>query len=514
LGSHVAEKIKESAISVVPVMLIVVLLNFALSLYQGGPAAMLALSGAPLSYSLLTQFIIGGALLILGLGIFLIGADLGMVPFGHMVGSALTKKINLPLILGASFAIGFAITIAEPDVQVLANQVVGAAPSINRGMLLFMIAAGVGFFLIVAMLRVVMRLPLKWLLIGFYLLVFIVCSHIDPAFVGIAFDSGGATTGPVTVPFIMAMGIGVASAVKTREGDDNNFGFVGLASIGPIAAVALMGLLFSARVGGEMADSAAGEGLSVLGVFINTVPHVVVEIFLALAPLLVIFFIFNFFLLHLPKEQMRRMMFGMAYAFIGLVMFMTGVSGGFIPAGQALGMALGGMGQGWILLPVGLLLGAVVVCAEPAVWVLTDQVEEVSGGSIRRSIMLAALSISIALAVGLGMFRVITGLSIWYALIPGYALALGLTFFTPPLFTAIAFDSGGVASGPMSTTFVLSLTLGASMATGGNPATDAFGIVAMIAMAPLITIQVLGLIYKYLENKALRAEQSRGRQCG
>lgn len=495
-------------------MLIVVLLNFGLSLYHSGPAGLPGLEGAPLSYGLLAQFIIGGTLLVLGLGIFLIGADLGMVPFGHMVGSALTKKINLPLILGASFAIGFAITIAEPDVQVLASQVVGAAPAINRGMLIFMIAAGVGLFLIVAMIRVVLRLPLKWLLIIFYTLVFITCAFVDPAFVGIAFDSGGATTGPITVPFIMAMGIGVASAVKTREGDDNNFGFVGLASIGPVAAVAAMGLVFSVNVEAGAEEAAQAAELSVLGTFLSVLPHVVEEIFLALAPLMVIFFIFNFFLLHLPKEQIRRMMFGMFYAFIGLVMFMTGVSGGFIPAGEALGQALGSLGDGWILLPVGLLLGAVVVCAEPAVWVLTDQVEEVSGGSIPRKVMLAALSISIALAVGLGMFRVITGLSIWYALIPGYALALGLTFFCPPLFTAIAFDSGGVASGPMSTTFVLSLTLGASMAIeGGNPATDAFGIVAMIAMAPLITIQLLGLIYKYLENKALRAEQSRGRQC-
>ncbi len=485
MDSNFTEKIKESAVSVVPVMAIVVLLHLTL---------------APLPHGQLPQFLLGGVLLIIGLGIFLIGADIGMVPFGQRVGAALTLKGNLKLILTASFVIGFAITIAEPDVQVLAVQVQSIAPDLNRGLLLVMIAVGVGIFLVVGMLRVVMQISLRMLLILFYILVFIVCAFAEPAFVGVAFDSGGATTGPVTVPFIMAMGIGVASSMKRRGGGGDSFGFVGLASIGPIAAVAAMGLFSSINM--DLETSGEQEVVrTLIGKFLHEIPHVTLEIAMALAPMFLILFVFQATLLRLPGAQLKRLILGMIYSFIGLVVFMVGVSGGFTPIGRSLGMTLGAIGGGWVLLPVGIVLGAVVVCAEPAVWVLTEQVEELSGGHIKRRIMLAALSVSIAGAVALGMFRVVTGLSIWYIIIPGYALALLLTRYCPPLFTAIAFDSGGVASGPMSSTFVLALTLGASIASGGNPATDAFGMVAMIAMAPLITIQLLGLIFKRLERR-------------
>lgn len=477
-------------------MAIVILLHFTL---------------APLQEGQLSKFIMGGVLLILGLSIFLMGADIGMVPFGQKVGSALTRKRNLVLIMVASFVIGFSVTIAEPDVQVLATQVSSVAPGIIRGLLLFMIATGVGVFLLIGAVRTVLQLPLRWLLLFFYVLVFIACAFVDPAFIGVAFDAGGATTGPITVPFIMALGLGIASAIQKKEGDDSSFGLVGLASIGPIAAVAAMGLFSGVAFEAADADAAGEEAvLSLFAHFWHIVPHVAEEIAMALLPLVVIFLGFQCTLLKLPAQQVKRMLFGMAYAYIGLVMFMTGVNGGFSPAGQSLGVALGSIGEGGVLIPVGLLLGAVVVCAEPAVWVLTEQVEEVSGGYIRRPILLSALSISIALAVVLGMVRVLTGLSIWWMLLPGYGLALALTFFCPRLFTAIAFDSGGVASGPMSTTFVLSLTLGASMAVGGNPATDAFGMIAMIAMAPLITIQILGIIFKLMESRHKKKEQPEG----
>ncbi|MCD8350911.1 MAG: DUF1538 domain-containing protein [Planctomycetaceae bacterium] len=482
-------KLRESAVSVIPVMAIVFLLNFTI---------------APLPPGQLPQFILGGVLLLLGLSIFLVGADIGMVPFGQRVGAALTHRRSLVLILVASFAIGFAITIAEPDVQVLANQVAGVAPGMDRTALLLMIAVGVGLFLVIAMLRVVLQLSLPLLLILFYIAVFIVASFVDPAFVAIAFDSGGATTGPITVPFIMAMGIGVAATVKRTDGADNSFGFVGLASIGPIAAVAVMGLFSPMDKNVDVANLAPAAETSLFEPFLQQLPHVSYDITMALLPLVAIFFIFQITLLRLPGQQVRRMVFGFIYAWIGLIIFMTGVNGGFTPIGRSLGMQLGVLADGWALLPVGLILGAVVVCAEPAVWVLTEQVEEVSGGSIRRSVMLGALSLSVAIAVTLGMLRVITGLSIWYILIPGYILALSMTKVCPPMFTAIAFDSGGVASGPMSTTFVLALTLGASAAIGGNPATDAFGMVAMIAMAPLITIQILGLVVKYVEGKSCK----------
>ncbi|MDR2390552.1 MAG: DUF1538 domain-containing protein [Planctomycetota bacterium] len=495
--SNLGGKIRESAVSVIPIMGIVILLHLFL---------------APLPEGGLSRFLVGGVLIIAGLSVFLTGADLGMVAFGQRVGGALTRRRNLPLILASSFIIGFAITIAEPDVQVLALQVVGIAPEINRALLLLMIASGVGLFLVVAMFRVIVQLPLRLLLIGFYFLVFGMSACIDPGFVGVAFDSGGATTGPITVPFIMAMGIGVASSITHRKGDDNSFGFVGLASIGPILAVAMMGLVSRVHLEAAPVESQASGDKKLAGLldtFLSLLPHAFLDIALALAPLFVLFVVFQFVFLRLPFEQVRRMVLGFIYSFFGLVMFMTGVEGGFTPAGRALGIGLGGMADGWLLLPIGFLLGAMVVCAEPAVWVLAEQVESVSGGHIPRRHLLAALSISIAVAVTLGMFRVTTGVSIWWMLIPGYALALGLTAVTPPLFTAIAFDSGGVASGPMSTTFVLALTLGASVAVGGNPVTDAFGMVAMIAMAPLVTIQAFGMVVRRIERDRVARRQTR-----
>ncbi|MDR1945778.1 MAG: DUF1538 domain-containing protein [Desulfovibrio sp.] len=486
------EKFKESTLSVVSIMAIVVLLNLTIT---------------PLGEGQFLQFLVGGVLLIMGLSIFLVGAEIWMVPFGHRVGSALTRKRSLPLMLFASFAVGFAITIAEPDVQVLTTQVSDIMPGMDRSMLLMMIAAGVGLFLLIGTGRIILQIPLRYLLTGFYIALFGICALVDSGFVGVAFDAGGATTGPITVPFIMAMGVGVAAVGRRKDGSagDDSFGLVGLASIGPVAAVAVFGL----TSGSSMSEAATGQSASavrsVADAFLSVLPHIMQEIALALLPLFILFIIFQILLLRLPAEQVKRMVFGLIYAYIGLVAFMTGVSGGFSPVGKSLGFALGSY-SATVLVPVGFILGAVVVCAEPAVWILTRQIEEISGGYIQRKIMFAALSISIAAAVLLGMLRVVTGMSIWYMLIPGYASALILTRFCPPLFTAIAFDSGGVASGPMATTFVLSLTLGASVACGGNPATDAFGMIAMIAMSPLITIQFLGMIFHQLEKHRKQRE--------
>ena len=490
-------KCKETVVSVVPIMVIVLILH---------------LTVAPLSSTLLIEFLIGGVLLIIGLSIFLLGADIGMIPVGQHVGSALTKKKNLFLMLGLGFVIGFVITIAEPDVQVLATQVTSVDSSIPRTPLIMMIAVGVGLFVALGLARIVFQIPLRWILIGSYLVLFAVAACTSPEFVGIGFDAGGATTGPMTVPFIMALGLGVASVKKhgdSEKSQDDSFGLVGIASVGPIMAVLVMGLISG---GGNGEATAAAEAVatveySVLAHFLHIVPEVTLDVVKALGPLAVMFIIFQVTLLHMPRQQVRRTILGVIYTFIGLVIFLTGVNGGFMPAGQVMGASIGSLGNGWWLVPVGLLFGAVVVCAEPAVWVLTDQVEEVSGGHIRRPIMLGTLAIGVAVAVALAMTRVVTGLSIWWYLIPGYALALGMTFFCPPLFTAIAFDSGGVASGPMSSTFILSFTLGASMSLGGNPVMDAFGVVAMIAMTPLIAIQALGLIYQRKQAKTAKAAQ-------
>ena len=363
--------------------------------------------------------------------------------------------------------------------------------------------------------RTVLSLNLKYLLMVAYVLVFVLAFLSPAEFQGVAFDSGGATTGPMTVPFIMALGVGVAAVrSKGKDGEkassngDDSFGLTGIASIGPVAAVCLYGIILAhtgapiesapAEVDGASVDSAATG----LGIFIHLIPEVVKEVVMALLPLVAMFIVFQLFLLKMPPVQVRKMFQGVAYSYVGLVIFLVGVNGGFMPAGQKLGEILGEYaavrGGPWVALltVVGLIFGAVVVCAEPAVWVLTEQVESVSGGTIPRKVMLAALSVGVAVAIALSMLRVLYGFSLWYILVPGYALALLLTLFCPPLFTGIAFDSGGVASGPMTSTFILAFTLGAAVAGGGDPVTDAFGVIALVAMTPLIAIQILGIVFK------------------
>ncbi len=481
------EKLRESAISVLPIMALVGLLHLAV---------------APLG-ALFPPFLLGGVLIIIGLSFFLVGADIGVLPMGQRAGSALVHKRNLPLLLGAGFIIGFIITVAEPDVQVLAAQVMDVAPSISARNLVFMIAAGVGLFVSLALLRVIFQFSLRVLLLLFYALLFVCAALSSPEFLGVGFDAGGATTGPMTVPFILALGMGVA-AVRGGNAENDSFGFIGLASIGPIMAVLLMGMLSSGT--GELpAESveSAGESLSLLAAFLNLVPEVLHEVLVALGPLFLLFAVFQLTLVRMPSQQLLRLIMSLVYTFLGLVLFFLGVKGGFMPAGRELGALIAGTQPSALFISAGVLFGALVVCAEPAVWVLTVQVEEISGGSIRRSLMLAALSLGVACAVGMAMFRILNGISLWYFLIPGYLLSFGLMRFCPPLFTAIAFDSGGVASGPMASTFILAFALGASNALGGNPILDAFGVIALIAMTPLIAIQALGILVTRAENKTL-----------
>ena len=340
------------------------------------------------------------------------------------------------------------------------------------------------------------------LLLLFYLLLFGCAALTSPAFLGVAFDAGGATTGPMTVPFIMALGVGVA-AVRGGRGKDDSFGLIGLASIGPVLSVLILGMLHHGRTGG-VPEAIEAQASTLLGHFGALVPEVAGEVGMALGPLVGLFVIFRMFLLRLTRYQTIRMAVGLVYTFLGLVCFFVGVKGGFIPAGRELGGILAQHDFRYFLILVGVILGALAVCAEPAVWVLNAQVEEVSGGHIKRTVMLVSLCIGVAAAVGMAMLRVVTGMSIWWFLIPGYVLALGLTLFCPRMFTAIAFDSGGVASGPMASTFILAFTLGASHSLGGNPITDAFGVIAMIAMTPLITIQVLGILVDRREKAAAR----------
>lgn len=482
------KKLKESMVAVLPTILLVLILCF---------------SVAPISPSILLCFLMGAVLLILGMMFFTIGAELSMTPMGEKVGACMTRTKKLGVVVALSFLLGFIITISEPDLQVLAEQV----PSVPNMTLILAVACGVGVFLVIALLRMLFGIALPKLLVFFYLIVFILAFFVPKNFLSVAFDSGGVTTGPMTVPFIMALGVGVSSIRNDKHAADDSFGLVALCSIGPILSVLILGMIYHPQestyqppVIPELEDST-----QLWAMFRNGLPTYVREIAVSLLPIILFFAIFQIVVLKLKKKLLLKICIGLFYTYIGLVLFLTGVNVGFMPAGNYLGNVLGASAHPWLLVPIAMILGFFIVKAEPAVYVLNKQVEEITDGAISARVMGTGLSLGVALSLGLAMVRVLTGISIMWFLIPGYAIALGISFFVPKIYTAIAFDSGGVASGPMTAAFLLPLAQGACMAVDGNIVTDAFGVVAMVAMTPLITIQILGIVSKVKE----RRKQSR-----
>lgn len=481
MGKQLKSKIAEAVSSVLPITGIVLLLSFTL---------------APMPIGTLMLFMLGAVLLIVGMGFFSLGADISMMPMGDGIGAQVARSNSRLKLVLISFLIGVFITVAEPDLTVLAKQV----PAVPDIIIILTVALGVGAFLVLAVLRSISgRVSLTKLLIGFYLIVFLLAFFVPKEFLAVAFDSGGVTTGPITVPFIMALGVGVASIKNGEGGEEDNFGIVALCSIGPILAVLIMGLCMNST---EIAYTpftvpTVFTSQDVGMQFMQGFPAYIKEVFLGLLPIVVFFTIFQVVSLHLQRAPLIRILVGMVYTFIGLVLFLTGANVGFMPAGNFLGATIASLENNWIIVPIGMLVGYFIVAAEPAVHVLNKQVEEVTGGAVPQKAMSMSLSIGVAVSVGIAMLRVLTGISIMWFLIPGYAIALIFTRFVPPVFTGIAFDSGGVASGPMTATFLLPFAMGACSALGGDILTDAFGIVAMVAMTPLITIQCLGVVYQY-----------------
>lgn len=479
------DKFQESFASVLPITIIVLLLCFTV---------------APIPNNMLVSFVMGAVLLIIGMAFFTLGADTAMTPIGTKVGSCITKSRKVWLIVFVSFLLGVIITISEPDLQVLANQV----PNIPNAVLIGTVALGVGVFLVIAMLRILFGISLNILLVGFYIVVFVLAMFVPKNFWAVAFDSGGVTTGPMTVPFIMALGVGVSAIRSDRHAGNDSFGLVALCSIGPILAVLILGLIYpseAAYTPVEIPEMENSQEMILL--FIHGLPHYAKEVAIALAPIIVFFFLFNAFYIKMPKKPLASISVGLIFTYAGLVLFLTGVNVGFMPVGNYIGNLIGSKEFNWILLPIAMLIGYFIVKAEPAVHVLNKQVEDLTAGSIPARAMELSLSIGVAASLGLAMIRVLTGISVMYFLIPGYVLALGLSFFAPKIFTSIAFDSGGVASGPMTATFLLPLAMGGCAALGGSMM-DAFGVVAMVAMTPLLTIQALGLLYQHRTRKAER----------
>ncbi len=475
--NQMKEKMAESVASVLPITLIVFIL---------------CMLFVPVDSGLMLSFLLGAVMIIVGMGLFTIGSDLSMTQIGNHIGAKMTKTRKLWLILILSFILGVAITVAEPDLTVLATN----TPAIDTGVLIIVVSVGVGFFLMLSMLRILLGIPLKWLLIVFYALVFLLAAFSEKDFLAVAFDSGGVTTGPMTVPFIMALGVGVASIRSDENAKTDGFGLVALCSIGPILAVLILGFIY--QDGGDAAatilvneyESTVEMGMSYLHAF----PEYMKEVVMALSPIFAFFLLFQVVTLRLKKRSFLKIVIGIVYTYIGLVLFLTGVNVGFSSLGYVLGEAMVLNGMKWLLVPLAVLMGWFIINAEPAVHVLNKQVMELSAGAISEKAMGRTLSIAVASAMGLAMIRLLTGVSILWFMVPGYLIALALAFVVPRTFTAIAFDAGGVASGPLTATFMLPFAMGACTAIGGNVMTDAFGLVAMVAMMPLITVQIMGAI--------------------
>jgi len=479
INPQLMEKIKESLSSVLPITAIVLALSITI---------------VPLTPGVLVLFLFGSFLLIVGVGMFTLGVDMSMTPMGNAIGVTMSRARRRILPLAAAFLLGMLITVAEPDLTVLAQQV----PAIPNLVLILTVAAGVGLFLVVALLRVTLKIPLSYLLVSFYLGAFVLAVLFTPNdFIPVSFDSGGVTTGPITVPFIMALGVGLASVRNDKNATNDSFGLVALCSIGPILSVLILGICYAPDsasytppVLAEIATTrdAARE-------FAAAFPHYAGEVAGAILPICGVFLLFQLFTRRFKRTQLLRIASGLVYTYVGLVLFLTGVNVGFMGAGELIGATIASGDLPFLLIPVGMVMGYFIVAAEPAVHAMRQ-----------------GMSVGVAISIGIAMLRVLTGISILWFLIPGYAVSLALTFFVPQLFTGVAFDAGGVASGPMTATFLLPFAMGACQAWGGNLMTDAFGLVALVAMTPLVAIQLLGLagrVKKRLADDALRAELAR-----
>ncbi len=472
------KKVSEALISVLPVTAIVFLLNL---------TPIVNFSGKEMAV-----FLVSSLFLIIGIGLFNLGADIAMTPMGEHIGAGLAKSKKILLLLVVCFAMGVLITVAEPDLSVFAGQV---KDIIDPTLLIVTVGIGVGIFLVLSVLKIIFKKQLSSILIFFYMLLFAITSLViineNTDFLALAFDSGGVTTGPITVPFIMALGVGIAATLGGKNVGENSFGLIAMCSIGPILAVMTLGIFADGKMAYSIPDYSIADDL--FDELLHTLSSVTEEVLIAIGLIVAFFFVLQLFCLKLPKKKVMTIVVGILYTVLGLVIFLTAVTIGFMPIGYKMGRELAGADP-WVVIVFGFIIGTVVVLAEPAVHVLNKQVEEITSGTVSKRSMMIALSVGVGVSIGLSMLRIVFDFNILYYLIPGYFISLGLSFFVPGLYSAIAFDSGGVASGPLTSTFILPFAVGVCTVLQGpdKVMTDAFGIVAMVAMTPLITIQALG----------------------
>ena len=465
----------------------------------------LSITFAPMNSGVLVLFLFGSLLMILGMSLFAIGSDISMAPLGDGLGTQIgkSKKLLIPILV--CFLLGVITTVAEPDLLVLAEQV----PSIPTSVLILCVALGVGAFLVIAMLRTRKGWALNVLLIVFYAIALILSLFVPNDFIPTAFDAGGVTAGPITTPFLMALGAGIALMSNRKNTQDNSFGLVSLLSVGPILAVLILSICFRPEAQtSESVVPTAETTADAFQAFISSLPQYMEEVLSAILPIVAVLLIFQLIFRRFHMHQMLKMIVGFAYTYFGLVLFLCGANVGFMPAGKLIGTEIATGNNPYWLIPVGMLLGYFAVSAEPALHPLGKQVEEVTNGAISQNSLKQLLSVGVAVSVGISILRVLTGVPLYPFLVIGYAISLIISFFVPPVYTGVAFDSGGVASGTMTTTFMLPFAIGACEALGGNVLTDAFGLVAMVALAPLITIQLMGLHSKLRHKKLLKKAHS------
>lgn len=477
------EKIIESLKAVLPMTIIVTIITFSIGI----------------EIELILGFLLGALFLIIGLAIFSIGAEESMMTLASDIGASLIKTKKLMLIVGVVFIVGLLITISEPALWVLGDQFKDV---VNPLTFIFVISIGVGLFVVLAILRIIFQFSLKALIIISYGLVFmvgIIVSFINPSFIPIAFDSGGATTGPMAVPFIMSLAYGFSLARVDKAIEEDSFGLVGIASIGPIIAVLLLGFFFQPSV----------PSIDLTSTFLDYFILNLLQMLIAILPFLVFFFIFQIFVFKYTKGRVIKIIVAFLYVYIGLVIFLTGANAGLVNMAHALGTFFAGSKQAWLIIPLGVLFGFVSIAAEPSVIVLNKLVEEVSGGTISKKMMYISLSTGVSIALGLASIRVLTGISIWWIIGPVYLIILAMLFVTPKIFYAIAIDSGGAVSGALTSAFLMPFIFGAGEVLGANILTDAFGVVAFVAMSPLITIQILGLVFKFRQKRVAKPQEER-----
>lgn len=464
----------------------------------------LHLTITPIDSTSLIRFFVGAFLVVIGLIIFLLGVDIGIAPIGNSMGATVARTNKLWIVIASGLILGFFISVAEPDLHILADQVdMVTSGVIGKWLLVVVVSIGVAILVSIGLARIVYNISLRWLLLIFYGIILILAIVSAPEFLAIAFDASGATTGALTVPFILALGFGISRLKKDSvAAEEDSFGLIGMASLGAIIALLVMSMFFSTdSISGSIIQPAIST--SIFLPFLYEIPIVAKEIFIALVPIVLIFSLVQLKKLHMSKRSIRGIMFGVLFTFVGLVLFLVGVNAGFMDVGRLVGQEVASLSNNYLIVGIGFILGVFSILAEPAVYVLTHQIEDVTSGSVNKRVVILTLALGVGLAMILSMLRIlIPSLSLWQFLLPGYALALGLMFFVPKLFIGIAFDSGGVASGPITATFILAYTQGVTNATAGaNALVDGFGMIAMVAMTPLIALQLLGLFYKIKSKK-------------